>query len=191
MLSNFRTILVTTLLLLSVVPCLSAEEPSLYDPNRYGLMVIGSNSYSMEETINVVRLAGFASFDYDKIWRHWAPDNLRWKVELNTGLTVNPFVRSMSSLVMIAQLYIVREGWGALKIRPFIEGGVGCSYADFRVRKQGSRSMFNPQFGAGTDFTIADQDLFLIVRQDHFSNGGLKEENRGLNFLSVYIGFYF
>ncbi len=173
-------------------PCLGEEEETQYDPTRYGVMLSVSNTSTMDEDIDLLRASLFVSFDYDKIWRHWAPENLRWKLEFTTGMTTSPFSRNVTSLVMIAQYYFPDEGWTKYKIRPFVEGGVGLAYADFQIEGQGSRWMGNPQLGVGSDFVVFDQDLFLTLRfYDHFSNAGVDDENRGLNFITASLGYYF
>lgn len=76
----------------------------------------------------------------------------------------------------------------------FIEGGIGITYMD-RVYRT-SDSQFSTQYnfsdvlGAGRNFG-AGQRHEVSVRLTHFSNGGLKEPNPGMNLVRLRYGVMF
>ena len=79
-----------------------------------------------------------------------------------------------------------------LRLRPYLEGGIGVIYTDFQVEGQGSRFNFNPQIGIGTEFkTDSGPPFFATIRLSHISNAGLNDENRGVNSFLLMIGRFF
>ena len=118
-------------------------------PTRYGLAGVFGKTFDPVGNMNYLQAAGFVMWDYDRVWRHWAPEPLRFKVEGAVGLTTAPKTRGMVSVGMMALYYldlISRHRW-----HPYVEGGIGVIYTDFRVDGQGSRFNFNPQIGIGTE----------------------------------------
>jgi hypothetical protein len=158
-------------------------------PTRYGMAAVLGHTYDPED-INFVQLSGFIMWDYDKVWRHWAPDPLRFKVEGTAGLTTSPKTRGMASVGMMALYYL--EFISNHRLNPYIEGGIGVIYTDFQVDGQGSRFNFNPQIGIGTEIQMdSGPPFFGAVRLSHISNAGLHEDNRGVNSVVLMIGRYF
>ena len=159
-------------------------------PTRYGLAGVFGKTFDPVGDINYLQLTGFVMWDYDRVWRHWAPDPLRFKVEGSAGLTTSPKIRGMASVGMIALYYlefISRPRWN-----PYIEGGIGVIYTDFQVDGQGSRFNFNPQIGIGTEIQVeSDPPFFGAIRLSHISNGGLHDDNRGVNSVVIMIGRFF
>lgn len=162
-----------------------------YEPNRYGIMISGGHTYKISEEVGFTNVSIFASFDYDKIWRHWAPKNLMWKLELTSGMTFTPHKKNLTSITMIAQYYFINNTWTSFKIRPYLEGGIGGIYTDFQIKDQGSKINFNPQAGLGTEFNIGERNYFVSIRYHHVSNANFHKLNRGINSVVVFLGFYF
>jgi len=169
----------------------SAEENSReYAQTKYGISLTGGNTYNLTDTISYYMVSGIVLFDYDKVWKHKAPEQLRFKVEGSIGAARDKKTRLVSSMNIFAHYYL--DFLVSQNIRPFVEGGVGIIYTDFQVRGQGLRINFNPQFGLGAEFNAGmDNTFFFSVRIHHISNGGLDHENRGINSVMGVLGYYF
>ncbi len=125
-----------------------------------------------------------ALYDYEAIWLHRAPEGLGVRFESNLGVATGTEF-SGERIVASGNFLAVYE-FGAPKtdrIVPYIEGGVGLIYTDFRREGQAYRLNFNPVAGFG----IRMGSTFLVLRAHHLSNGGLNDDNRGIN--SVVLGF--
>ena len=168
-----------------------AEEASTDEiPTRYALTGVLGKTYDPVTDIYFVQLSGFIMWDYDRVWHHWAPDPLRFKVEGNAGATTSPETRAMISIGMMALYYL--DFFSGAQVRPYLEGGIGVMYTDFQVEGQGSRFNFNPQIGIGTEFKLdSGAPFFATIRLSHISNAGLHRENRGVNFVVLMIGRFF
>ena len=153
-------------------PAASASAP--LEPTRAGLAVSCGVSYS-PSGVGFCLGTGILLFDYDRVWPHEAPESLRFRVEYSLGAIVEPQTRLMTSANMIAQFYY--PGTGAGRVRPYIGGGIGIIYTDFKVEGQGLTVNFNPLITAGVEFG-PDPAWFVEARLNHISNGGLDEENR-------------
>jgi hypothetical protein len=159
-------------------------------PTRYGVALTGGNTYDPENNITFVLLSGFVLFDYERVWRHKAPDPLRFKVEFNAGVTTRPDTRAIISSGIFALYYM--KGFSTENLKPYVEGGIGVIYTDFQLQDQGLRFNFNPQMGIGAEFTTASNITFLSsLRLHHISNGGLHHDNRGINSVVLMVGRYF
>ena len=165
-------------------------------PTRYGLAAVLGKTFDPVTDINFLQLSGFIMWDYDRVWHHWAPDPLRFKVECTAGMTTTPKNRAMVSVDMMALYYL--DFLSSPRFKPFIEGGIGVIFTDFQVEAegeekiQGSRFNFNPQIGIGTDFKVdSGSTFFTTFRLQHMSNAGLNSENRGVNSIVLMIGRYF
>ena len=159
-------------------------------PTRYGLAAVLGKTFDPVNDIYFTQLSGFIMWDYDKIWHHWAPEPLRFKVEGTAGLTVSPKTRAMASVGMMALYYL--EFISSDRLVPYLEGGIGVVYTDFQVENQGSRLNFNPQIGIGVEFERdSGPPVFGAVRLSHISNAGLDHDNRGVNSVVLMIGRYF
>ena len=168
-----------------------AEEASIDEiPTRYGLAGVLGKAFDPVTDIYFVQLSGFIMWDYDRVWHHWAPDPLRFKVEGNAGATTSPETRAMISVGMMALYYL--DFFSTARLRPYLEGGIGLMYTDFQVEGQGSRFNFYPQIGIGTEFKLdSGPPFFANTRLSHISNAGLHRENRGVNFVVLMIGRFF
>jgi len=169
---------------LAPVPLCAAE----YVATRYGVATLHGTAYDPDH-IGLSILQGFALFDYDRVFWHAAPPGLRLKLEGNLGVTTDGRERSFGSVNMLALYYLgdERRRW-----LPYGEAGIGLIYTDFHVRKQGLHLNFNPQFGAGIEFSLeGTRAVFAGVRFHHISNGNLHEDNRGINSWLIMAGYTF
>jgi len=159
-------------------------------PTRYGMAAVLGRTFDPVNDIYFTQLSGFIMWDYDKVWHHWAPDPLRFKVEATAGLTVSPQTRAMVSVGMMALYYL--DFVSSERLVPYLEGGIGVVYTDFQVEGQGSRFNFNPQIGIGTEFKVdSGPPFFTALRLSHISNAGLADDNRGVNSVVWMLGRFF
>jgi hypothetical protein len=159
-------------------------------PTRYGMAAVLGDTFDPDEGIYFVQLTGFGMWDYDKVWHHWAPEALRWKLEVTAGLTTAPRTRAMVSVGMMAPYYL--DFISNRRFNPYIEGGIGVIYTDFHVEGQGSRFNFYPQAGIGTELQVGSgPPIFGALRISHISNAGLHDDNRGMNSIILMIGRFF
>ena len=159
-------------------------------PTRYGMAAVLGRTFDPVNDIYFMQLSGFIMWDYDKVWHHWAPDPLRFKVEATAGLTVSPQTRAMVSVGMMALYYL--DFVSSERLVPYLEGGIGVVYTDFQVEGQGSRFNFNPQIGIGTEFKVdSGPPFFTALRLSHISNAGLADDNRGVNSVVWMLGRFF
>jgi hypothetical protein len=190
-LRNFWLALICCLLI-SIFPkdILAGGDSADDVPNRYGLATIIGNTYDPTGNIGFALLSGFALFDYDKIWHHAAPAPLRFKVEASIGSTWTKEKEFMASAGIFALYFLDRfAGHG---FRPYVEGGIGGIYTEWKVEGQGSHLNFNPQMGIGTEFSIGSgPPFFTAVRLHHISNADLKDDNRGVNSIVFVVGRFF
>lgn len=178
-----RRLCVILLALLCALPAAATETV----PTRYGLATLHGSSYDPDQ-IGLSILQGFALFDYDRVFWHSAPEKLRLRVEGNLGVTSDGRARTFASLNMLAFYYFTH----AKQWRPYGEAGIGLIYSDFHVEGQGLHLNFNPQFGAGVEFALPDdQALQAGLRLHHISNAELHDDNRGINSWLLVLGWTF
>jgi hypothetical protein len=159
-------------------------------PTRYGIAAVLGYTFDPAADIRFIQASAFVMWDYDTVWRHWAPDPLRFKVEGTAGLTISPEFRAMASVGMLALYYL--EFISSPRLSPYVEGGIGVIYSDFQVEGQGLRFNFNPQIGIGTEVqVISGAPFFTAIRLMHMSNSGLDSENRGMNSIVGMVGRFF
>ncbi len=169
---------------------LSEDNNESNVPTRYALAAVLGKTFDPVDNIYFTQLSGFIMWDYDKVWHHWAPDPLRFKVEGTAGLTVSPNIRAMASVGMMALYYL--EFIASARLVPYLEGGIGVVYTDYQVEGQGSRFNFNPQIGIGMEFQAdSGKPFFSALRLSHISNAGLQDENRGVNSVVWMLGRFF
>jgi lipid A 3-O-deacylase len=129
-----------------------------------------------------------ALYDYEAIWPYDAPDGLGIRFEGNAGVATGTNF-SGERLVASGNVLAVYE-FGAPKrgqIVPYVEAGVGLIYTDFQRQGQGQRLNFNPVAGVG----LRMGSKFVTLRLHHLSNGGLDDDNRGINSVVLGFGMYF
>ena len=171
-------------------PAFCEEKSRVYEPTRYGFGLVAGDTYRAAEDLNFIMATGFAQFDYDRIWPHSAPDSLYFKVETSLGMTTSPWNRAMVSANIMACYYL--DFLSTDHLKPYMEGGIGLIYTDFKLEDQGLKFNFNPQIGIGTDISVGKgKPFFLALRLHHISNAGLHEENRGINSVTLTFGRYF
>lgn len=119
-----------------------------------------------------------------------APEYIRIRNELTFANVSNTTHGIYLSAVFMAVRYLnmnPKSTW-----RPYIEGGVGLSYASYKIEGQAYNVNFNPQIGFGTDYTTsAGNTYFSSLRFSHFSNASLNKDNEGTNTVNLSIGRYF
>lgn len=182
-----RYLLVILLLMTLSVQSVYAQDDTV--PTRYGAGLLVGSSYD-PGSIGLVLVQGQIVLDYDRVFWHAAPEPLRFKLEVNGGLTTDGNHRGLLSLNMLALYYldILRVGsW-----LPYVEAGIGAIYTDFKVAGQGSRINFNPQLGIGAEYPLSTgAAVSLGLRLHHLSNGDLLEDNRGVNSILLQLGYLF
>ena len=183
-------LIVLVLLLMPGREAITAENVSTSEPTRFGMAIAEGTTYNLGANIYYGLVTGVALFDYEKVWRHRAPEPLRFKVEVSAGTTMHPKTRFMASANMFALYYLL--GPQTRTFRPYIEGGIGVIYTAFRVEGQGLYVNFNPQIGIGTDIKVSPKtEFFTAARLSHISNAGLSHENTGINSIILMFGYYF
>jgi len=166
-------------------------------PPRYGMGIISGNPFDPVSDIHYVQFSLFGVWDYDKVWHHWAPENLLFKVELDAGATVTEDIRTVASAEMSALYY-----WKSLatpRVSPYLIGCFGIIYTDFRTRDpeppyeaMGLRLNFNPMIGFGAEIASRQGgNYFTEARLSHISNANLDDQNRGLNSVVLVFGKFF
>ena len=183
-------VFVCLLALSFVQEILAGENDDDFIQDRHGLSVNIGNTYDPSGGIGFVMLSGFALYDYDKIWPHSAPEALRFKVEVGAGSTWTKDKDFMASASIFALYYLDCFEIGSFQ--PYVEGGIGGIYTQWKVDGQGSHLNFNPQLGIGTEFSVGLTATYVAaLRLHHISNAGLKKDNRGANSIVFVIGRFF
>lgn len=187
----FSFLLFCYLFVISCPQTILAEEDNADQvPDRYGLATVIGYNYDPSDNIVFGLISGFALYDYDKIWPHAAPEALRFKVEVSAGATLKNEKGAIVSAGFLALYYL--DTLTGQDFRPYIEGGIGGIFTQWRVDGQGSKFNFNPQIGLGTEFSIGSGPPFLAaLRLHHISNAGLNDDNRGVNSVVLVIGRFF
>jgi len=131
-----KRIIITLLLILMIVVSsfsISAEENNGEDiPARKGISLTAGRTYNLSSNIDLFMMSGFLLYDYEKIWKHKAPEPLRFKFEGNLGVAHFNKTRLVTSVNIFALYYL--DSFETQKLKPYIEGGIGIIYTDFQVR---------------------------------------------------------
>ncbi|MDH4100664.1 MAG: acyloxyacyl hydrolase [Nitrospirota bacterium] len=165
----------------------SADEKTV--ATRYAIGGTTGLTYDPNNDYDFVQITGIALYDYETVWKHRAPEPLRFKIEWNAGITTAPQTRAMLSANFLALYYM--NMCRNETLRPYVEAGIGVAYTDFQVHNQGLRVNFNPQIGMGTEIKSGERTWFTGFRFHHISNGGLHHDNRGVNSIVWQIGMFF
>jgi hypothetical protein len=182
--------LLGALLALAAPAAFAQQSPPQAVPDRYGLGFTAGHTVNPVSDIGFLMLTGTALFDYEKVWRHPAPDPLRFKVEANVGGSVTPDRDFMASAGMLALYYL--DPLSGAGFTPYVEAGIGLIFTQHRVEDQGQHFNLNPQIGFGTEFSSADgTTYYTALRWHHLSNGGLDHRNSGVDSIVIVIGRYF
>jgi lipid A 3-O-deacylase len=162
----------------------------LLSPDRKGVSLELGSSYDPNFNISSILATVSALYDHGRLWDGVRSHTTWFKLEAVAGSMVRPEARVLASINMLALYYpdfIAISGF-----RPYLEAGIGGIYTDYRVERQGLRLNFNPQLGAGAELRQENGSLnFVGLRLHHISNGGLHEDNRGVNSLLLQLGRFF
>lgn len=180
-------------------PEISSADGGFLDPgpSRYGMAGLWGKTVDPVTDIHYFQAAGLVMWDYDPIWRNWAPKSMKFKIEGSVGAAYKPETRAIISIGMVAHYAL--DSLSRPRLTPYLEGGLGVVYTDFQVKdpeppyeSQGSRINFNPIIGIGLDFNRNPADrYFASFRLSHISNADLNSENRGVNSILFLVGRYF
>ncbi len=169
-----------------------ADKNREFVPDIKGLSINTGYTYNPAENIFFGQIAFCKLYDYEKIWNHKAPDNLRFKIEGSLGASRidNLYTKFISAAGIMALLYLknLKTQW----MKPYVEAGIGVIYTDYVVTRQAYRFNFNPVAGVGIEYKRNNnQNFFSSLRMHHLSNGGLNSKNRGQNSVVLIFGQYF
>lgn len=167
-----------------------SEEMDSEIKTRYGISLISGKTFNPDNNTYILMGSGFILYDYEKIWKHKAPEQLRFKWECDMGSAHFKKMRLVTSVNIFALYYL--KIFKNQTIKPYVEGGIGIIYTDFQVRGQGYRVNFNPQIGLGTEIrTKTNNTYFTALRLHHISNGNLDDDNAGIDSAMFMFGYYF
>ena len=185
-------LLITALVIFYCPGSLSAQSNEGYAPTESGIFLNSGYTYDPSDGAIFSQISLFRLYDYDRIWKQKAPDNLRFKVEGSVGSAFldDNDVKFIANAGILALLYLDR--FETDRIKPYLEAGIGVIYTDYRVTGQDYRFNFNPQAGIGIEFKRkGSQNRFVALRMHHISNGGFGSLNRGQNSIVFAFGQYF
>ncbi len=188
---------IIVLVILNSPLCLYAQSSKVddstsYAPTRSGISFNSGYTYDPSNNIFFLQASVFRLYDYGSVWKHKAPDNLRFKLEgsLGSALLDGKDARLIANAGVLALLYLDKLETDLIKL--YLEAGIGVIYTDYRVQGQDYRLNFNPQAGFGIEFkNKGEKNRFISFRMHHFSNAGLGSENRGQNSIVFAFGQYF
>ncbi len=158
--------------------------------HRNALTFSYGHSYDPTNDINFLMLNYHQIYRYKDFALHDAPDQLHFKLEYAAGMRTLGKDRLVLSFGFFAMYYL--DPSEVAPIRPFIDAGVGGIYTDFQNKDQGLRLNFNPRASLGVEIKLPDNKPYLLMlRAHHISNGGIDDNNRGINSLFLMFGKYF
>ena len=147
-------------------------------------------NYDESDRIDFLLLSYQTQYDYSKIWIHPAPEALKMRFEAALGAKLRGEAKVVASFGVFVQYYF--KSFETDHIRPFVEGGIGVIYTDFKLAGQGLRVSFNPRASLGFDIKRGGKPpLFVAIRAHHVSNAGLTDPNIGINSVLLVVGKYF
>jgi lipid A 3-O-deacylase len=166
-------------------------DESYYVPDESGISLNSGYTYDPSADIYFLQVSLYKLYDYDRVWRHKAPDNLRFKVEGAVGgAHADNNIKLIANIGVLALLYLDKLESNLFK--PYVEAGIGAVYTDYRVTGQDYCFNFNPQIGIGIEFKRdKSPNRFIFLRMHHISNGGISSSNRGQNSIVFAFGQYF
>lgn len=166
------------------------DADNIFSHARMGVSFMYAVAYDPAGARNFVLINGFLLFDYQRIWKHAASDNLKFKVDFSFGTATEESRDIMLSSGFEALLYLDKLKTKGFKT--YVEAGIGIVYTDYKVRGQGLHLNFNPRAGLGIEFKQPHgQSFFVGLRCWHLSNANLHSDNRGSNAVLFIIGKYF
>jgi len=185
---GFRIVLSLVVLFIIIGSDVRAQDLSYSEKPRLGIGAMAGLAYDPFDARDFVALNAFLLFDYDRVWGHKAPENLKFKTEFSVGSTIEPEDLILSSGIA-ALLYL--DQFETKWFRPYVEAGIGIIYTDYKVDGQGLNLNFNPRAGVGTDIKIKGNASFYCgLSLWHLSNGNIDSDNRGSNAVVLLFGRY-
>ncbi len=184
--------LITVVVIFCFPVSLLAQDSKGYLPTESGISLNSGYTYDPSDNTMFLQVSIFRLYDYERVWRHKAPDNLKFKVEGSFGAASldDNGVRIIANANILALLYLDR--FESNRIKPYLEAGIGVIYTDYCVRGQDYRFNFNPQAGIGVEFKRKGKaSRFAALRMHHISNGGIGSSNRGQNSIVFMFGQFF
>ena len=184
---QYKALLLSTILTLIANNLVAEEAPA---EDRIGLSYIAGQMIDPNNDSYVNAISFSYLTPYSLLVATTAPEYIRLRSELAFARVNNQINGVYTSAVFMAVRYLNKTPdttW-----RPYIEAGIGLSYASYRIEGQAYKVNFNPQIGFGTDYTTsAGNTYFSSFRLSHFSNGSLNHDNKGINTLNLSFGRYF
>ncbi len=159
--------------------------------NNFSVSLNYGITYSPTNNVNFLLTSFRWQYDYEDFWVHSAPDTLKLVLEFAAGSRIRYGERGVISCGAFAQRYL--RFLSNKTFQPYVDLGIGIIYTDFQIEDQGLRLNFNPRVSIGTDIRFSQDSppWFVALRIFHISNGGLHEENTGMNGTMLVIGRYF
>lgn len=159
--------------------------------SQFGVAAALGNFVSPHTDSQLVTLSATYLSPYKIFRSRPAPEYIRLRTEATFGYVDDPEDGVFGSLGMLAVRFLNKNPNS--RIRPYVEGGIGVSYASYRVRGQALNFNFNPKLGIGVRFRGEESTRAwrCALRLSHFSNGELKRENQGINALLFSVGVDF
>lgn len=111
----------------------------------------------------------------------------RWMFlgEISVAHRYQPDGAVIASLTPMIRYQFLPRG----RFAPFIEGGVGVTWTDIGEPDLSTRFQFNSQGGSGVHLFVREEvAITAVYRLTHYSNGGMRRPNSGVNVNSVLFG---
>jgi len=170
---------------LSCFPAYGGETGLSKGPIKRGMEICYGENWSPDNSdVDYISIHLSALFDRDPFFPYKPAPWLKWVLELQSGLTVHQPKRFLASAGMLVRAQIGFSPW----LTGYTVAGIGIIYTDFQVQGQGLRINFNPQLGVGVDIY---EKMYLQFRWNHISNGGIHDNNTGVNHWVLLSGVYF
>jgi lipid A 3-O-deacylase len=187
---NFRICLIAAAVFCNLSA--TAQEPERIVPkSQFGVATSIGSFVTPHSDSQMVTLSATYLSPYKIFLREPAPEYIRLRTEATVGYVDDPEDGVFGSLGIMAIRFLNKNPES--KIRPYVEGGIGVSYASYRITGQAMNFNFNPQLGIGVRFRGPESTRAwrCALRLSHFSNGKLKRENKGINALLFSVGVDF
>ncbi|NTU60649.1 MAG: acyloxyacyl hydrolase [Deltaproteobacteria bacterium] len=188
--NRVKTLVGALLFLLPLAPAAGAADAVERLPDRWGLAFSNARSVNPPLGVEFTTISYIRDLDHGYVWHNDGPPALRFRAELTAGVANTPEFRTLVAANIIAVRYL--DFLAGAMVRPYLEGGIGLIYTDFRVNGQGLRFNFDPQCGFGFEMKASpDTSVFVESRWHHISNAHLNHDNRGINSVIFTTGVLF
>ncbi len=171
----------------SFTPCLAGERPE-YVQVLSGYMV--DDDLSQKDDYEIVPFFFALGWSVTDWWRKQINPDLWGYLFFELEPFLNPVIGPETNLefgVSFNLKWVPKKG----VISPYIKLGTGPGYTTQHTLEQGSQWNFFSFVGLGVEFLVRKEKNvgFLVeYRYRHFSNGGLKKPNKGVNTQGVIAG---